>query len=132
MNQIPDIRRRRIDFNIKLSSARQAIEHVFGRLKSRFPILKSLPGYKMDTIFKFIEALFVLHNILIEFGDKNEFDEEEEEDNTRDRELNDEWCEELDELQRTGDTGDDFIPTELKAAGEQRRQEIMAEVEMLL
>jgi hypothetical protein len=63
---VREIRKR---WNVKLSSTREAVEHVFGRLKGRFPILKSIPGSDMQSIYKMVESLLVLHNILHEFGD---------------------------------------------------------------
>jgi hypothetical protein len=60
---------RRKQFNVHLSRARQRVEHAIGRLKGRFRILRSIPGYKMPEIFKMVESLFVLHNILEELGD---------------------------------------------------------------
>lgn len=40
----PDEARRRKAWNCKFSSLRVRIEHVFGRLKGRFPYLRCIPG----------------------------------------------------------------------------------------
>jgi hypothetical protein len=51
-------------WNIKMSSAHQVVEHAFGRLKGRFGVLCEMPGYDMDRIYKHVESLLILHNIL--------------------------------------------------------------------
>lgn len=38
-------------------------------MKGRFPILRNFPGQDHQAIYETIEALFILHNILEEFGD---------------------------------------------------------------
>lgn len=38
-------------------------------LKGRFPSLRSMPGQDLMRVFKTIEALMVIHNILIEMND---------------------------------------------------------------
>lgn len=60
----PTESRRRKKWNQKLSSLRIYVEHAFGRLKGRFPYLREISGYDMDKIYKFIEALLVVHNVL--------------------------------------------------------------------
>ena len=45
------------------------MEHAFGRLKGRFPILRALPSRDMRRAFHLIESLMILHNILEERGD---------------------------------------------------------------
>ena len=61
--------RRRRAWNRQLSRLRIQIEHAFGMLKGRFPTLRNMPGRRLDRIFKTIEALMVVHNILIEMDD---------------------------------------------------------------
>jgi hypothetical protein len=56
-------------WNIKMSSARQVVEHAFGRLKGRFGVLWEMPGYNIDKIYKYIESMLILHNILEELHD---------------------------------------------------------------
>lgn len=63
---------RRTTFNIKHAGARSIIERAFGRLKGRFPILKLMPGRHMPRVFHVIEALMILHNILLDLGDSPE------------------------------------------------------------
>jgi hypothetical protein len=74
--------RRRKKWNMKMSSARQCVEHAFGQLKGRFGVLRGMPGYKLDVMYKYIESLLVLHNILERLGDDPEgipdYDEEED------------------------------------------------------
>ncbi|KAL5511017.1 hypothetical protein ACEPAG_3736 [Sanghuangporus baumii] len=60
---------RRRDFNFQLSHLRICIEHSFGMLKGRFPALRCMPGTDLNVIFTVIEALMVVHNILIDLGD---------------------------------------------------------------
>ncbi|KAL5495700.1 hypothetical protein ACEPAI_1164 [Sanghuangporus weigelae] len=64
-----DESRRRRDFNFKLSHLRICIEHSFGMLKGRFLALRCMPGTDLHVIFTVIEALMVIHNLLIDFGD---------------------------------------------------------------
>lgn len=52
-----------------LSRIRIAVEHAFGRLKGRFPILRNFPGQDHLTIYRTIQACMILHNILTELHD---------------------------------------------------------------
>ena len=63
------IRRR---WNRRLSSLRIFVEHAFGRLKGRFPILRRVTIRDLDRTYKLLESLLVLHNILEERGDDPE------------------------------------------------------------
>ena len=56
--------RRRKKFNKRLSQLRIAVEHAFGRLKGRFPALRSMPGRRLGEVYRAVEALMVIHNIL--------------------------------------------------------------------
>lgn len=60
---------RRKTWNRQLLSLRISIEHAFGLLKGRFPYLRQIPGWDLEKIYKFVEALMVVHNILILQGD---------------------------------------------------------------
>ncbi|PPQ98190.1 hypothetical protein CVT26_003236 [Gymnopilus dilepis] len=60
---------RRKRWNRNLSSVRIFVEHAFGRLKGRFPILRGMPGRNILEMQKMVEALMILHNILEERGD---------------------------------------------------------------
>ncbi|KDQ09814.1 hypothetical protein BOTBODRAFT_82826, partial [Botryobasidium botryosum FD-172 SS1] len=60
---------RRTSWNFQLSHLRIAIEHAFGRLKGRFCALRMLAVYDLDTTYKCMEALFIVHNILTQLGD---------------------------------------------------------------
>lgn len=71
----------RREWNMDLSHIRIAVEHAFGRLKGRFPILRNFPGQDLSQIFKTIQACMVLHNILTELqDDPSEIEDYEEED----------------------------------------------------
>ncbi len=59
-------------WNCKLSSLHVLVEHVFGRLKGKFPILRCLPSRKLQDHCMLIEALMIVHNILEEYGDDPE------------------------------------------------------------
>ncbi|PBK80701.1 hypothetical protein ARMGADRAFT_949326 [Armillaria gallica] len=59
-------------WNFMLSSLHIFVEHVFGQLKGRFPILQCLPGQKLQDHCMLIEALMIVHNILEEYGDDPE------------------------------------------------------------
>lgn len=59
----------RRDWNYKLSRLRIRVEHAFGMLKGRFPALRRMPGGDLNRIFTCIEALLVIHNILLEVRD---------------------------------------------------------------
>ena len=64
-------RRRRYAFNQKLSSIRIYIEHVFGLLKSRFQSLRQLGRHEdIKQAYRVIQALMVIHNLCIDFGDQ--------------------------------------------------------------
>ncbi|TFK78544.1 hypothetical protein K466DRAFT_507143 [Polyporus arcularius HHB13444] len=60
----PEERALREEFNFKLSRLRVRIEHVFGRLKGRFPYLRYIYGFKTKHVYYIIEALLVVHNFL--------------------------------------------------------------------
>lgn len=63
------LRNDRIKWNTKHSRARIGAEHYFGGLKGRFPALKLVPGRDMKQIYLSVEALIVVHNILMELND---------------------------------------------------------------
>ena len=67
----PAERKRRTQFNVRHAQARIAVEHAFGRLKGRFPVLKNIPGHDLDRIWRLICALLVLHNIVQKIGDRD-------------------------------------------------------------
>ncbi|RDX43328.1 hypothetical protein OH76DRAFT_1361337, partial [Lentinus brumalis] len=71
-------------FNRRLSSLRIFVEHAFGRLKGRFPVLRCMPGNDIDMIYRTVEALMVIHNILERFNDDptdiEEYNGEEDDD----------------------------------------------------
>ena len=75
------------------------VEHAFGVYKGRFPALKSMPGRDIKRIYLAVEALMVLHNIFIEYGDNAEeiddFDSGDEEAREIGEEMNP-WAEEYD------------------------------------
>jgi hypothetical protein len=58
-------------FNKIFSSARIWVEMTFGRLKARFPSLYCMGVvHNIQDLYRSIEALMVLHNICIDFGDR--------------------------------------------------------------
>lgn len=65
----PEEARRRRRWNRRLSKLRIFVEHAFGRLKGRFPLLRDLPGRDVGVMCRLIEALMITHNILEELGD---------------------------------------------------------------
>ncbi|KAI0056073.1 hypothetical protein BV25DRAFT_1921309 [Artomyces pyxidatus] len=60
---------RRKMFNKKLSSLRIFVEHAFGRLKGRFPGLRPMTGRHLTEMYRTIEALMIIHNILESIND---------------------------------------------------------------
>ncbi|KAI5122885.1 hypothetical protein M0805_003336 [Coniferiporia weirii] len=67
-NPAEEHRRRR--FNVSHSRLRKKIEHAVGMLKGRFPALRSMPSSgNINNVYCAIEALMVVHNILIDFHD---------------------------------------------------------------
>ncbi|CAE6534513.1 unnamed protein product [Rhizoctonia solani] len=60
-------------FNKRLSRGRNLVEMTFGRLKARFSSLYCMGVvYNMDDLYRCVEALMVLHNICIDYGDSAE------------------------------------------------------------
>jgi hypothetical protein len=60
-------------FNKHLSGIRIGVEHAFGMLKGRFGSLKEMGAHAdIQEMYKAIEALLILHNMCIEYGDKPE------------------------------------------------------------
>ncbi|THU93414.1 hypothetical protein K435DRAFT_670200, partial [Dendrothele bispora CBS 962.96] len=55
---------RRSKWNRALSSLRIFVEHAFGRLKGRFPILRCMPGRILSFMYRLLVGLMILHNIL--------------------------------------------------------------------
>lgn len=70
-NQLTEERRH---FNLKLSEIRVKVEHTFGILKNRFPLLQCLPlavnGEKgRRRVIRWVHACVCLHNALIQWQD---------------------------------------------------------------
>ncbi|QRV88235.1 DDE superfamily endonuclease [Ceratobasidium sp. AG-Ba] len=65
----PQMKRTMKKWNKSMSSQRIVVEHTFGRLKARFAYLQGIRGRHMRTIYRVIESLFILHNVLLDFGD---------------------------------------------------------------
>ncbi|QRW13271.1 DDE superfamily endonuclease [Ceratobasidium sp. AG-Ba] len=65
----PPEKRKMKKWNKAFASQRIVVEHTFGRLKKRFGYLRGIPGRHMGTIYRVIESLVILHNILLDFGD---------------------------------------------------------------
>ena len=60
-------------FNRQVSNIWITSEHAFGVLKARFPSLKEMgPHRNIQDMYKAIEALMIIHNICIDWGDKPE------------------------------------------------------------
>ena len=53
--------------------ARIVIEQVYGVLKVRFPVLRHMPFRNLEKCAKAIQALFALHNIIVDDGLQNDF-----------------------------------------------------------
>jgi hypothetical protein len=65
----PEEASQRRKWNRQLSSLRIFVEHAFGRLKGRFPLLRCMTGFNIRDMFHIIEASMILHNLLEELGD---------------------------------------------------------------
>lgn len=61
--------RARRRWNFDLSHLRVRIEHSYGRLKGRFPLLRRMTGENLQVMWRTIEACLIMHNILTELGD---------------------------------------------------------------
>jgi hypothetical protein len=94
----PYTRKRMKLFNKRLSSVRISVEHAFGILKGRFHSLKDMgPHQEMATVYRVLEAMLILHNMCIQFGDRPE----------------DVWSFELqDELTEAHENGDNVVVDE--------------------
>ena len=53
--------------------ARIVIEQVYGVVKVRFPVLRHMPFRNLEKCAKAIQALFALHNIIVDDGLQNDF-----------------------------------------------------------
>lgn len=60
---------RRMTFNKMHAAARIPVEHAFGQLQNRFPILYELPGFNLERIWNLVVSLLVLHNIIQSIDD---------------------------------------------------------------
>lgn len=93
-------------FNIHFSSARVKVEHAYGFVKGRFPIMKELPIVAGSTegnkeAVKIIFTICILHNFLLSLQDNWDLDAEQMADS--DREMmrayhsiqRSQWCAEL-------------------------------------
>ncbi|QRV77402.1 DDE superfamily endonuclease [Ceratobasidium sp. AG-Ba] len=59
-------------FNKRFSKGRIVVEHAFGMIKERFPGVKLMgTSQNIQTNFKALEALIVLHNLCIDYEDGN-------------------------------------------------------------
>ena len=72
------------NFNSILSEERIVIEHVFGQLKSRFQMLRTLLRIAITLVPKFIVACCVLHNVGKYLNDPFADDEKDEKDDDED------------------------------------------------
>ncbi|CEL63950.1 hypothetical protein RSOLAG1IB_10933 [Rhizoctonia solani AG-1 IB] len=59
-------------WNKSMSSQRIIVEHTFARLKNWFRYLQGVRGSDLQSAYRAIESMLVLHNILIELGDYTE------------------------------------------------------------
>lgn len=67
------------NFNKKHTLARLTIEHTFGQVKSRFPMLQCGLRLKLETIPIAIACAFILHNVAKYLNDADDFEVVEEE-----------------------------------------------------
>jgi hypothetical protein len=73
-NELQVDRRRRREFNRKISRARIVVEWAFGRLKWRFPALTKLGAvHDINDTYRTIEALMIVHNMCFDHGDAPEY-----------------------------------------------------------
>lgn len=67
----PHEQQRMRNFNRRLALIRIRVEQAFGMLKGRFLSLKDLGRHhNIDNAYKAIEAIMVIHNLGIDWGDK--------------------------------------------------------------
>ncbi|SCZ95295.1 BZ3500_MvSof-1268-A1-R1_Chr11-2g03413 [Microbotryum saponariae] len=70
MNAMSPLEQRRANsFNKKFASKRIVVEHAFGDIKDKFRWLKLLAGIYHTPMWKYVSALMVLHNLLIDWND---------------------------------------------------------------
>ncbi|SCZ97765.1 BZ3500_MvSof-1268-A1-R1_Chr7-3g09566 [Microbotryum saponariae] len=67
----PLSQRKAIVFNKTFSSKQIVVEQVFGDLKNKFRWLKLLAGVYHTPMWKYVGALMVLHNLLIDWRDED-------------------------------------------------------------
>jgi hypothetical protein len=70
--QARHLRQNRVKWNTKHSRAHIGAEHYFGGLKGWFPALKLVPGRDIKQIYLSVEALIIVHNILMELNNAPE------------------------------------------------------------
>jgi len=68
----PNEAEKRKTWNVAFSGRRIAVEHAFDRLQGCFPYLCMISGHRLNTIFRNMEALMILHNILAGLDDHPE------------------------------------------------------------
>lgn len=66
----PQVQAARKRWNRGYSSMRIVVEHAFGRLKARFPFLQGMRGWDIDNMYRVVESLLVVHNILLTLDDR--------------------------------------------------------------
>jgi hypothetical protein len=74
------------DFNFTLSSERIRVEHAFGCFKLRFQSARIMGGHKdVQDVWCAVDALLILHNMCLHYGDHLKHLEEYREDLGNDR-----------------------------------------------
>jgi hypothetical protein len=134
---IEDETGQRRQFNKRLSSARVSVEHAFGIMKGRFPILRRIPNIVNETgghdrVVNIIRTICVLHNFLLDCEDEWELSSEEEKEALAEELdevfaafMDSEWAEQASDLDNQELWNGDETQKEL---GQQKREFLMEEV----
>ena len=76
-NQLGELRFAKTEFNNSLTRCRIVVEHVFGIIKSRFMILRSITSRKFSKQKLLIHAGIILHNVCLSYADDEYYDPSE-------------------------------------------------------
>jgi hypothetical protein len=118
-------------FNLRHSSARNAIERIFGIFKRRFKILKSSPEYDMHTQALIPAGLAALHNFIRQYDPEDLLDDDDDSsdsDDGVDLDVIEMPDFQRDHLENVGELGRGAVTARETARANERRDRIAGEM----